>query len=67
MAFSIGTPMAVLVSSGAFAGHWLDSKWGTEPWLTLSGVVLGSVAGFVNMFRVLKWWQRRSYSAPPKP
>ena len=52
LASSIGVPFGVLVSSGALAGTWLDKRWGTGPWMVLSGVVLGAVAAFVNMIQV---------------
>jgi F0F1-type ATP synthase assembly protein I len=66
VAVSIGAPFGVLVSSGAFGGHLLDAKFDTSPWLTLAGIAVGSVAAFVNMFRVLAWWQRKSGDAPPE-
>lgn len=67
MAVSIGLPFGVLVSSGAFAGHYLDSKWSTAPWLTLSGLGLGAVAAFANMFRILAWWRRNDGNDMPPP
>lgn len=36
-----------------FAGRWLDSKLGTEPWLLLAGVLIGAVAGFWSLYRQL--------------
>lgn len=36
-----------------FAGRWLDSKFGTEPWLLIAGVVVGAVGGFYSMYRQL--------------
>jgi len=58
LASSIGVPFAVLVSCGAFAGLKLDKRLGTAPWLLLAGIVLGAVAAFVNLFRVVAWYQR---------
>ncbi len=43
------TPMGVL----GFAGHWLDRRLGTEPWLLLAGLILGMAAGFVSFLRVV--------------
>jgi F0F1-type ATP synthase assembly protein I len=31
-------------------GVWLDKRWGTEPVLTLAGVVVGGVAGFWYLY-----------------
>ena len=42
------TPMGVL----GLAGHWLDRRWGTGPWLLLAGLLLGMAAGFVSFLRV---------------
>ena len=59
LGFSIGVPFAVLVSCGALVGAWLDKRQGTGPWLTLGGVVLGSILAFVSMLRVLALFERR--------
>jgi len=34
-------------------GRWLDSRLGTEPWLLLTGVLVGAVGGFVSLYRQL--------------
>ena len=60
LAASIGVPFGVLVSSGALAGMHLDERWKTGPWLTLAGIILGAVAAFVNLVRVVGLWQRRA-------
>ena len=51
---SLGFLLAVSTLLGAGLGYWLDSRWGTRPWLTLVGLFLGLAAGFVEMFRILK-------------
>lgn len=33
-------------------GWWLDGKLGTDPWLTLAGLGLGSLVGFRALWRV---------------
>ncbi|MFN3974852.1 MAG: AtpZ/AtpI family protein [Dehalococcoidia bacterium] len=39
---------------GGIVGGWLLDKWlGTKPWLTLAGVVLGSVVAFYGVYRML--------------
>lgn len=38
---------AILVAAplvGYFAGRWADAKFGTEPWLMISGIALGFAA-----------------------
>jgi len=41
------------VVGGYFVGRWLDGKFETYPWLTLVLVLMGTVAGFVEVFRLL--------------
>lgn len=45
-----------LVLLGAL-GWWLDSLFGTRPWLLVAGVLLGGVLAFVSLLR----------SVPPPP
>ncbi|PIR21329.1 MAG: hypothetical protein COV45_00870 [Deltaproteobacteria bacterium CG11_big_fil_rev_8_21_14_0_20_47_16] len=52
---AIGFQLAISVVIGVLAGRWLDARWGTMPWLTIGGMLLGSVAGFWNLIRLLKW------------
>ncbi len=42
--------MGLCVAIGVGAGVWLDKRLGTEPWLTLIGTVLGSIAAFRELF-----------------
>ena len=39
-----------LVLLGAL-GWWLDSRFGTRPWLLVAGVLLGGVLAFVSLLR----------------
>jgi len=48
---SVGLVLAICVGLGAWGGLWLDERWGTSPWMTVVGVVLGSVAGFIELLR----------------
>lgn len=50
---SAGFQLALSVVLGVMAGHWLDQKLATKPWFLVGGVVLGTVAGFVNLFRLV--------------
>jgi F0F1-type ATP synthase assembly protein I len=34
-------------------GWWLDGRFGTKPWLLLTGLILGMIGGFVNFFRLV--------------
>ncbi len=48
---SVGTVMVVCILLGYLLGSYLDRRLGTSPWMTVAGVVLGSAAGFVQLFR----------------
>lgn len=48
-----GFTMAASVVIGAWAGHWADQRWGTEPWLLVFGFLLGALAGFVQLIRLV--------------
>jgi ATP synthase protein I len=36
----------------AFLGYALDRWWGTSPWMTLAGAVLGLVIGMLHVLRL---------------
>ena len=44
-------PSAVV--GGYLLGAWLDGRFGTGPWLTVTFLLLGSIGGFVEVFRIL--------------
>ena len=48
----LGLTFALAIGGLAYVGSRLDLRWGTEPWLTLSGALVGMAVGFVNLFRV---------------
>jgi F0F1-type ATP synthase assembly protein I len=42
------------VLAGTLLGYFLDMWLGTDPWLVAVGIVVGSYAGFVQMWVYLK-------------
>lgn len=46
-----GIQLAAALVVFLFLGRWLDSKLGTEPWLMLTGAVVGAVGGLYNFIR----------------
>lgn len=40
--------------AGFFGGRWLDVRFGTRPWLTLCGLLLGIAAGLLTLIRILR-------------
>ena len=51
-ASSVGIEFSIAVIVFLLFGWWLDGKLGTQPWLTLAGLGLGSLVGFRALWRV---------------
>ena len=49
----LGFEIVVPIVLGLLLGFWLDRRWGTGPWLLLTGILLGIAAGFYNFFRAV--------------
>lgn len=60
----LGVEFVVSLLVGLFAGRWLDGKLGTHPWLMLVGILLGTVAGFVNFFQRVMQLQKKQTPGP---
>ena len=56
---AVGFQLAATVVGGMLAGHWLDGKWGTAPWMALTGLTVGSIGGFYNLIRIMRWNEGR--------
>jgi len=54
VAGGLGFVLALSALLGALAGRYLDQHWGTGPWITLVGTLLGTAAGFYEVVTVLK-------------
>lgn len=50
---TVGIVLVLCIVIGYFLGSFLDGKMGTEPWLSVAGVLLGTGAGFVELFRTV--------------
>lgn len=50
---TVGTTLVASIVLGYFLGSALDRKLGTDPWLTVAGVLVGMAAGFVGLFRTV--------------
>jgi len=48
-AWTVGAGLLV----GVLGGRWLDQRWGTRPWLTMLGLILGIAVGFYELARVM--------------
>ncbi len=52
IAFRLGTELTVATVIGGLLGFALDSFFGTKPWGLVAGIVLGSAAGCLGVYRV---------------
>ncbi len=50
----IGLNMVLTVGVAAWAGHWLDTRLATGPYLTLVGAVIGIAAAYWNTYRLME-------------
>jgi ATP synthase protein I len=64
IAFSIGFALTGPIILGTFLGIWLDARLNTSPWFTMVLVLLGIVAGFVELIRTLNRLQREQERKP---
>jgi ATP synthase protein I len=51
---TVGLSVALSIFIGLAIGLYLDGRWGTSPWMTLSFIVLGILAGFRNIGLAIK-------------
>ena len=51
---SLGMEFALSEILGAFAGYFLDKKFGTLPWCLLGGVLLGFCVGLYRIVTAAK-------------
>jgi F0F1-type ATP synthase assembly protein I len=49
-ALNMGTTTVAAVVLGYFGGKWLDTRFDTEPWLTVAGLMLGVATGMKVMW-----------------
>jgi ATP synthase protein I len=49
-----GTQLTASIGGSALLGWWLDREAGTQPWLLLVFVLLGTVGGFLGFMRTLR-------------
>ena len=50
----IGAVMAACILGGYFIGRYLDAKFGTAPWLLIASLLITMVAGFLEVYKIVK-------------
>ncbi len=61
---ALGIELALSTVIGLLGGQWLDGKLGTEPWLSIVGLVLGVAAGFKSLYETAK--KQSQLKSPPE-
>ncbi len=51
---TVGLAMAFSIAIGALIGHYLDGKFGTNPWLLIIFTCFGIAAAFKNLHMMYK-------------
>jgi len=52
-ASSIGIVLVTSTFIGLGIGYFLDWQFGTTPWFTIGGLLLGIIAGFYNSYEMV--------------
>lgn len=54
---------AVIV--GALIGYWLDVLFDSKPWYLLGGMILGSLGGFWNIYKIIAMGEKEEAKNSP--
>ena len=54
IAFRLGTELTVAIMIGTVMGYALDRYFETKPWCLVIGLIVGGVAGCLNVYRFAK-------------
>jgi ATP synthase protein I len=57
-ASSVGIAMVLAIFGCLFLGTWLDRKMGTAPYFTLLFLLIGIIAGFRNLYVLIRKYFR---------
>ncbi|MDI6735162.1 MAG: AtpZ/AtpI family protein [bacterium] len=53
-ASSIGLVLVISTFIGLGIGYFLDTRFGTTPWITIGGLLFGIIAGFYNGYEMIR-------------
>ena len=62
---SVGIELSVSTVVGLLGGRWLDRKFGTDPYLSLVGLLIGVFAGFRSLIRTARKAQADASAQSP--
>ena len=63
----LGLTFALTMTVLGFAGSWLDGRFGTKPWLLVTGIALGAIGGFIRIVRSVPPAHPFTPKNPPLP
>jgi F0F1-type ATP synthase assembly protein I len=63
---AVGIEIAAAIGIGYLGGHYLDHKFGTQPWIGYIGLVAGIGAAIKALVRVTRAYKRDQGDDPPK-
>lgn len=55
----LGLTLGIFTALGTLLGYYLDERWNTTPWLTLTGILLGMAAGFFEVITMVRRVERQ--------
>lgn len=53
LAFVIGGVIAYNITGGIVLGYFLDRWLNISPWLSITGLILGTIGAFVGLYRIM--------------
>ncbi len=51
---TVGLDLVLSIVLLGYAGHWMELRWGFEPWGIVVGSLLGAIAGFRSLYKAAK-------------
>jgi len=56
--------VAIEMALPAGVGYWLDSRWGTAPWLVIAGALLGFGTAMQHLLQIAKRAEGKQRKTP---
>jgi ATP synthase protein I len=53
LALSVGAVITSNIGGGILLGYFLDRWLKTSPWLSVTGLILGTITAFIGLFRIM--------------
>ncbi|MFZ4986319.1 MAG: AtpZ/AtpI family protein [Blastocatellia bacterium] len=50
----IGAAISSPIAGGVLLGYFFDHRLGTSPWLSVTGLIVGSVGAILGVLRILR-------------